>query len=324
MSTPNKLMIEKKKTLKLLIVLVVISTLFIISGPFTLQAYSAQENPCLSCHAEFNQRAKSVHAALGMGCTACHKAVEGKNHPSQKGSIILTQNMPGLCYGCHDESKFKGKAVHSPVSGGMCTTCHNAHQSNSPKLLVKDVPGICYNCHNESKFKGGKSGHTNIGMCTGCHNPHSSNISKILRNNQPDLCYSCHEKSKFSKKYVHSIISAGGCTSCHIPHISNNPYLLSAGSVNELCLTCHVAKADGKHIVTLPGKRIHPIKGKDPSTVKMIKVPDPKNPGKEMEIPDPNDPGKEITCATCHDPHSSDFAKLFTQKNICARCHRYY
>ncbi len=147
---------------------------------------------------------------------------------------------------------------------------------------------------------------------------------RSLRSEQPELCYSCHEKAKFAKKYVHSIIAAGGCTSCHVPHISNNPALLSYGSVNELCLTCHVAKADGRHIVALPGKRIHPIKGVDPSTQKMIKVPDPNRPGQEMEIPDPNVPGKEITCATCHEPHSSDFAKLFTQKNICARCHKYY
>ena len=317
-------MTSKKNVLSLILVLTILSISFLISSPLTEQAYSAQGNSCIECHTDFQKKAKSVHAALGMGCTACHKAVAGTNHPSQKGSIILVQNMPGLCYSCHDESKFKGKAVHSPVAGGTCTACHNPHQSNSAKLLVKDVPGLCYNCHNESKFKGGKSGHTNIGMCTGCHNPHSSNTAKILRSEQPELCYSCHEKAKFSKKYVHSIISAGGCTSCHTPHISNNPSLLSSGSVNELCITCHVAKADGKHVVTLPGKRIHPIKGKDPSTVKMIKVPDPSVPGREIEVPDPNDPGKEMTCATCHDPHSSDYPRLFTQKNICARCHKYY
>ncbi len=320
----DKLIPARKKTLNLLLSFIALSALFVIFGSFAVQTYSAQENPCLSCHVDFKQRAKSVHAALGMGCSACHKAVEGKSHPSQKGSIVLTQNMPDLCYSCHDASKFKGKSVHQPVAAGMCTGCHNAHQSNFPKLLVKDVPGICYNCHKESNFKGGKSGHTNVGMCTGCHNPHSSNTAKMLKSEQPGLCYSCHEKSKFEKKYIHSIIQAGGCTSCHVPHISNNPSLLSYGSVNDLCLTCHVAKADGRHIVTLPGKRIHPIRGKDPSTLKMIKVPDPNRPGQEMEVADPNVPGKDITCATCHDPHSSDFEKLFTQKNICAKCHTYY
>lgn len=267
----------KIKILNLLALVVVLSVLFIIAGPFTLQIYSAQESPCLACHADFKKPAKSVHAAMGMGCETCHKPVEGKSHPDQKGSIKLTQ----------------------------------------------DVPELCYNCHDRSKFTTGKSGHTVVGMCTGCHNPHASNSDKLLKAGQPELCYFCHEKTKFAKKYVHSIITAGGCTSCHTPHISNNPALLSSNDINELCKTCHSGK-DGRHIVSLPGKRIHPITGKDPSTLTMIKVPDPARPGKEMEVPDPKNPGKDITCTTCHDPHSSDFANLFPQKNMCGKCHKYY
>ena len=202
--------------------------------------------------------------------------MEGKTHPDQKGSIKLTQDMPGLCYSCHDASKFKGKSVHQPVSSGMCTACHDPHQSNFPKILVKDVPGLCYNCHDESKFKGA-SGHTAVGMCTGCHNPHSSNSDKILKMDQPELCYTCHDKSKFTKKYVHAIIAAGGCTSCHTPHISKNPFLLLNDNVQALCITCHVDKNDGRHIVSLPGGRAHPISGvTDPATIKWITEKDPK------------------------------------------------
>jgi predicted CXXCH cytochrome family protein len=295
---------------------------FLFSEPFAPQTYAAQENPCVACHPEFNQKFKSIHAALGMGCATCHKQVGGKNHPAEKGSIILTQSMPGLCYTCHDESKFKGKSVHQAVSGGMCTGCHDAHQSNYPKILLKDIPGICYNCHDPKKFRG-KSGHTNIGMCSGCHNPHSSDFNKLVKTTQPELCFSCHEKDKFSKKYVHSIIATGGCTSCHSPHTTMYPSLLPS-SVQELCITCHAAKNDGRHITSLPGKKVHPIKGIDPSTVKMIQAPHPDRPGVIIEQRDPNAPGKEITCATCHDPHSSDYRKLFTQKNMCARCHKYY
>lgn len=287
------------------------------------QADAAEANPCITCHAKLQKPAKSVHAAIALGCSACHKPVEGKTHPGQKGSIVLTQNMPGLCYNCHDESKFKGKSVHQPIPAGMCTGCHDAHQSNYPKVLLKDVPGLCYNCHDESKFKG-KSGHTNLGMCTGCHNPHSSESDKILKTTQPELCFTCHEKPKFNKKYVHSIIPAGGCSSCHTPHANNNPSLLINSGVEELCLTCHVGKNDGRHIVSLPDNRIHPIKGKNPSTVKTITVPDPKRPGKEMQIIDPDNPGKDFDCVTCHDPHSSDFRQLFTEQNICGKCHKYY
>jgi len=306
------------RTIKLLTFLSIFLGTFCL---LTFQSYSAEEDPCLTCHVKLTQKAKSVHAAVSLGCQSCHKTVEGKTHPGQKGSIVLTQNMPNLCYSCHDESKFKGKSVHQPVSGGMCTGCHNPHQSDFPKILIGDVPSICYNCHSESKFKG-KSGHTLLGMCTGCHNPHSSNSDKILKSNQPDLCYACHDKAKFTKKYVHQIINVGGCTSCHAPHISDHPSLLSS-SEHELCISCHAAKAKEQHVVGLPGRKRHPVMGViDPSTVKMIKGLDPKTPKKQVEVPDPNVPGKMMSCSSCHAPHSSDFRALLTAERICIKCHK--
>lgn len=309
--------------MKFIKVLLFLTVLIVTLGLLPFQAYSAEENPCVTCHAKFKQKAKSVHAAIALGCQTCHKTVEGKSHPGQKGSIILTQNMPGLCYTCHDESKFKGKSVHQPIPSGMCTGCHDAHQSNYPKILLKNAPGLCYNCHDESKFKGA-SGHTLVGMCLGCHNPHSSNTNKILKSDQPELCYTCHEKAKFTKKYTHSIIPVGGCTACHIPHISKYPALLP-NNIHELCITCHTNKADGRHIVSLPGKRIHPISGvPDPSTTTMITVEDPEKPKTFKIIPDPKNPGKLMNCVSCHDPHSSDYRKLFPTSRICGKCHKDY
>ena len=307
------------KFIKMLIVPIFLAFILLC---VTSPSYSVEENPCVTCHADLKKPAKSVHAAIALGCSSCHKTVEGKSHPAQKNSIILTQNMPGLCYSCHDESKFKGKSVHQPVSGGMCTGCHDAHQSNFPKLLLKNAPGLCYNCHKEANFKG-TSGHTAIGMCTGCHNPHSSNSDKILNGDQPGLCYGCHDKAKFSKKYVHAIIPAGGCTSCHIPHVSQYPALLSA-NIQELCLTCHVKK-DGRHIVSIPGKIIHPISGvTDPSTTTIINIENPDKPKTYQFVPDPKNPGKLMNCVSCHDPHSSDFRKLFPTNRLCGKCHKEY
>ncbi|GEM_PF-3798087 len=48
-----------------------------------------------------------------MGCPTCHKAVEGKKHPEEKKSVVLAQKIPALCYGCHEESIFKGTSGHS-------------------------------------------------------------------------------------------------------------------------------------------------------------------------------------------------------------------
>lgn len=214
MSNHDKLMNRKKKTVSLLSILLTLSTLFIFFSSLSPKPCLAQENPCLSCHTKFKERAKSVHAALGLGCQTCHKQVEGKSHPDQKGSMILIQKMPELCYTCHDGSKFKGNSVHTPVSSGMCTGCHDPHQSNYNKILLKDVPGLCYNCHDASRFKG-KYGHAVIGMCTGCHNPHASKSGKLLTNDVPNVCYDCHEKAKFTKKHVHAVVTMpGGCSLC--------------------------------------------------------------------------------------------------------------
>jgi predicted CXXCH cytochrome family protein len=260
------------KTINRLTLFILVSIIFSFSA---FPSYSAEENTCVACHGDVKKPAKSVHAAMKMGCSACHASVEGKSHPDQKGSIVLTQKIPGLCYGCHDESKFKGK-----------------------------------------------SGHTLLGMCTGCHRPHRSDTEKLLNSEQPGVCYDCHERAKFTRKYLHKIINVGGCSSCHAPHISNYPSLL-VNNERELCISCHAAKMKLPHVAALPGKRRHPIDGViDPSTVKMISMPDPANPKKKIMAPDPNVPGKEMTCASCHDPHSSDFKGLLTQARICTKCHK--
>jgi predicted CXXCH cytochrome family protein len=310
-------------TTRLRLLLILLSTTFVFGSVLADSAYSAEENQCLTCHVKLKEKTKSVHAAIALGCSSCHVAVDGKTHPGQKGSIKLTQPMPGLCYNCHDESKFKGKSVHTPITSGMCTGCHDPHQSNYSKILLNDMPGLCYNCHDETKFKG-KYGHATIGMCTGCHAPHASNASKLLGSEIPDVCYSCHEKTMFTKKSVHAVVSMpGGCSLCHTPHVSNDKAML-VQPLFELCTSCHANKSDGRHIVALTGKKIHPLKGvPDPATVKMKQVIDEKT-GLKTEVRDRNNPSeREITCTTCHNPHSSDFRKLFPQKNMCARCHRF-
>jgi len=76
--------------------------------------------------------------------------------------------------------------------------------------------------------------------------------------------------------------------------------------------------------MALPGKKRHPVGGIiDPSTEKMIKMPDPANPKRTVEVPDPAVPGEPMTCGSCHDPHSSDFKGLLTQARICTKCHKY-
>jgi len=224
--------------------------------PLSFNTFAAHKNPCLTCHKNYKKPTKNIHPALDIGCEACHVTVQGKEHPKHEDSVKLRYDVPGLCYNCHKESKFKGSDVHSPVAGGMCTSCHDAHRSDFKKLLI---------------------------------------------NEPPELCYGCHKKAKFTQKYSH-LVALNGCgRRCHNPHASDKPYLLSLG-VNDVCTGCHKAQETGRHIVSLPKGHIHPVKG----------------------FPDPEKPTKELSCASCHNPHSSNFERLFASRKKWKRCHEFY
>jgi len=96
---------------------------------------SEQPDLCFGCHDKAKFQKKTVHAAIGMGCTGCH------NPHSSKNAKLLVSGQPDLCFNCHDRKSFMGKkAVHPPVRGGMCTACHNPHSTDTPKLLVSEPP----------------------------------------------------------------------------------------------------------------------------------------------------------------------------------------
>lgn len=211
------------------------------------------------------------------------------------------------CLKCHPEFKKSGKYAHAALATG-CTSCHmtdngKAHPRQKESVtLKKEEPKLCFTCHKESSFRG-KEIHPPVaeGKCTVCHNPHRSKSENLLPAEQPEFCFTCHDRAKFTKKYIH-VVAMGRRCDCHNPHASTHPKLLSA-PVNEICKSCHLAKAHGIHVIgSLPNGRIHPIGG----------------------VPDPKKPKTIMNCASCHNPHSSDYPKLYTSKRICKRCHKYY
>lgn len=234
-------------------IIVALTTSMLLTG----NAFPAEKksHPCLGCHAELSKPAKFEHRALTLGCDTCHIKVPAKDHPQEKDSMRLAQEMPGLCFSCHKKSKFQNKDIHPPVASGNCT---------------------------------------------GCHSPHRSDFEMLLIHETPELCYTCHAKEKFTKKYVHKII-LHRC-SCHNQHASEHPHLLYA-PVFQVCTDCHKARKSGNHVVSsLPAGKVHPVSG----------------------VPDPRDKKKLITCTTCHNPHSSEYHKLFPKPRICKMCHKYY
>ncbi|MDL2718419.1 MAG: cytochrome c3 family protein, partial [Acidobacteriota bacterium] len=147
-------------------------------------ATAAEDRPCASCHAEIEKPAKSVHAALGMGCDTCHQTVAGKAHPAEKKSIALTSKGAALCFACHEEAKFKAKVVHAPAAEGLCLDCHRPHTSATAALLSSPVPELCVACHADKALdEKAVVQHAPFaaGDCMGCHVPHAGDTPGLLK-----------------------------------------------------------------------------------------------------------------------------------------------
>ena len=227
------------------------------------------------------------------------------------------------CLTCHGTLK-AAPVVHAAIEMG-CPSCHSAidasqvpHKKTSEiaKGLSADQPDLCYGCHDKSAFEK-KNVHAAVAMgCTGCHNPHSSKNAKLLLLATPDLCFSCHDKKPFEQKTVHAPVIGGMCLSCHTPHASDEMALL-AKKPGEVCLECHSEVLKGPH-VSAGG---HPVTTERPRRGRKAQEP-------PQERKDPARPGKVFYCGSCHDPHSTQVARLLrynarSSMSLCQNCHKY-
>jgi predicted CXXCH cytochrome family protein len=258
-----------------------------VAGAFTPVASAEQGCVTAQCH-QGMLKTKNIHPAADP-CESCHQPVLTP-HPQKKTKTFkLSQEVPGLCFQCHTQFGTM-KHIHPPVKDGMCTTCHNPHDSAEPKLLTQPAKELCTSCHPDKTGYKFPHGPAATGDCTFCHNPHESNNARLLVKEGPELCFTCHGdmQGEIKKKYVHPALDMG-CTSCHNPHGSAvKKFFAAEGS--GLCYQCHSAIEDKLK----EAKSIHPP----------IKT--------------------ERGCATCHNPHASDAPKLLASagKDFCLDCHK--
>ena len=209
------------------------------------------------------------------------------------------------CLDCHPDKK-ENKVVHPAIEMG-CSACHtgsHAGEKPAPKLSAP-VPDLCFGCHDQTAFNK-KVPHAPVagGMCTSCHDPHASAQAKLLVAAVPELCFTCHDVSMIQKKVVHPPVKDGQCLFCHVPHGSDNAAILSQ-PLNDLCTNCHDKQSSGKHVIASSEVGdSHPLQGR----------------------PDPSRPGKTLSCISCHNPHASNLAHLFTNEakspsSLCLMCH---
>jgi len=240
-----------------------------------------------ACHARM-LKTKNIHP-VAEPCDGCHQSIAPDHPQKNKKTFKLTEEVPALCYQCHTPFG-KKKNVHPPVKDGMCTTCHNPHDSAEPKLLSQPVKDLCASCHPDKIDYKYVHGPVATGDCVTCHDPHESDNARLVVKNGPDLCFMCHGdiQEEFKKKFVHPAMELG-CPSCHNPHGSSIKKFFAAEGA-KLCYQCHSTIEDKLKTA----KSIHP-------PIKTARG-----------------------CATCHTPHASDAPKLLpkTGKDFCLDCHK--
>ncbi len=252
----------------------------------------AKENLCLSCHQTgLNVPEKgSRHAALEMGCDACHITHKTGAELTPENQFHLTKSAPALCVDCHDPKDAELQKAHQnqPFGTSNCLQCHDPHQSSSPKLMRKfmhepfaekscetchapakdgkivltqtDVKALCVTCHDDKAklIESAKFPHAGAaGECTDCHSPHAASQPGLPKTDSVTICLGCHtDIDELRKKPAHHQPAfVQGCSTCHTPHGGDNDHLLRATG-NALCLECHgpdsaPQKLESEHLLTI-------------------------------------------------------------------------
>jgi len=182
---------------------------------------------CFGCHKDIGELVASVEykhdpVEKKKGCLTCHDA-----HASTDFNSLLKKDAPSLCTECHrtGEKKFAERHMNYPVADSRCTSCHNAHGSNTRKILFDGA--------HEPVVKR---------ECDKCHEgPSSQHPLKAIKDGI-ELCGECHKEAidkMFRKAQVHwPLVDSTACMHCHSPHAAREKKLVKGTFVN-VCGKCH-------------------------------------------------------------------------------------
>ncbi len=203
-----------------------------------------------------------------------------------------------------------------------CAACHELRSRESDRKAINlstfsaetsvedniAAASTCYSCHSKITSYPYVHGPTSVWSCLSCHDPQTVPLYSVKKPDT-DLCFNCHTEQKREwvvKEYIHGPVNIGKCDICHSPHASDNPFNLFKPAW-DLCVSCHETKGTGKHIfVSFSSGEGHPTRDRE----------------------DPLRKGKKLTCVSCHNPHASNFPKLWalnaqSQLDLCLKCHKY-
>lgn len=198
----------------------------------------------------------------------------------------------------------------------QCSGCHVMEPTEADKkpVITRAPSGeasgkpasTCYSCHQAILSYSYVHGPVSVWACLSCHETDAVPCYSVKKP-ESKTCYTCHVEQQnewTSKKYIHGPVNTGQCSICHNPHASDYPSFLGERTWN-LCVTCHVDMGSGRHVLAdAYSKKGHPTRDR----------------------PDPVRTGKELTCASCHNPHASDYPRLWAFGvesifELCKKCH---
>jgi predicted CXXCH cytochrome family protein len=192
----------------------------------------AKVDTCRKCHQQHyaTQWDDWAHGPAALSkCNACHLP-----HLS-KYAGLLTMEVPGLCFSCHDAPRVLSRPYHADVGGTSCSTCHDPHMAGN-RLLLVDSGSYARRARRARILPSGHSKWEKE-TCMKCHVAEKSN--EVL-DNVDAVCLSCHEKVRkpaFGKE-LHEPIVKGKCIRCHRAHRSPIPKLIRP-EAEKNCLGCH-------------------------------------------------------------------------------------
>jgi predicted CXXCH cytochrome family protein len=195
---------------------------------------------------------------------------------------------------------------HTASNQKECTPCHRLDFAGTVENPAEPGKSPCHDCHGKLianyRFVHGPAA---VWSCTACHETGDSGRKLAVRQPDEKVCLPCHENDWSKMKYLHGPTAAGNCTACHNPHASNENYFLRLNTA-DLCVACHDDIASKPHVISgFSGIAGHPVR----------------------KSPDPFNPGRDFTCASCHNPHATDFPFMLSGDSssmfqYCQSCHK--
>ncbi len=221
---------------------------------------------CAECHrketsAIVHQFEGSRHAASGVNCLDCHRAVEGQESADHRGFDIASELTAKNCAQCHAteyqqyaRSRHAGPAWAAVAGSGdfsseqlaFATQYHRAAVERPANVLAAlEGPAAiamgCNGCHDIGRPNADGS----FGTCTQCHSRHSSSVA-LAR--EPRTCGQCHMGPDHSQIEIYQESKHGALFQVQRSHMNMaaDPKALTTDDMPvPTCATCHMSGLEG-------------------------------------------------------------------------------